>query len=351
MAGSDRHMSLRIAPFDGTPAEWDAVADREWETGATLCHRFAWRPLIEETFGHECFSLAARDDAGSLQGILPLVRVRSRLFGHYLVSMPFLNAGGPVGTPEAIEALAAHARDMALADRVDLLELRSVRELPVSLEVSHRKITVVLPLPDDPMALVGRFPAKLRSQVRRAEKEGVEVRFGPDQVAGFYRVFSRHMRDLGTPVLPRRFFDALVRHFPAEVLFGVSWLGDEPIAAGCGFRWHDTFEITWASALAEHNRIAANMGLYRAFMERVIGDGVREFDFGRCTPGSGTHRFKKQWGSEDRPLWWYQVASRGAAGTPSPDAGGALSLGPRLWRHLPLPVANRLGPLLVRSIP
>jgi hypothetical protein len=81
-----------------------------------------------------------------------------------------------------------------------------------------------------------------------------------------------------------------------------------------------------------------------------VEQGVRRFNFGRCTPGGGTHRFKRQWGSRDEPLWWYQHARGGVTGTPSPN-DGAFAWGPKIWRHLPLALANRLGPPLVRLVP
>jgi hypothetical protein len=180
----------------------------------------------------------------------------------------------------------------------------------------------------------------------------VEVRFGPDQVGPFFQVFSRHMRDLGTPTQPRRLFEAVARRFGTDAWFGVVWLGGRPIAGGAGFRWGDEFEMTWASSLAEHNRIAANMGLYWGFLERAMAEGCRRFNFGRCTPGSGTHRFKLQWGGHDEPLHWYQWARTGAGevATPSPDHG-AYSWGPRVWKKLPVGLATVLGPRVVRGIP
>jgi hypothetical protein len=110
--------------------------------------------------------------------------------------------------------------------------------------------------------------------------------------------------------------------------------------------------MTWASALSEYNRIAPNMLLYWSFMERAIEQGLGLFNFGRCSPGVGTHRFKRQWGSRDEQLWWYQHAPGGVteAATPSPDSG-AWAWGPRVWRKLPLPLANVLGPRVVKYIP
>jgi FemAB-related protein (PEP-CTERM system-associated) len=334
-----------------TATEWDAFVARA--AGRTHYHRFGWLRVIERVHGHECLPLTARDEGGALRGVLPLVRVKSPLFGHYLVSMPFLNYGGPLGGAEAVTALAAHAAELARAGGAKLLELRSRDELPLDWPVSRRKITVVLDVPPgDPQALFGTFKAKLRSQVRRPQKEGVNVRFGLDEVEPFYAVFTRHMRDLGTPVQPRALFRALTGEFPESVWFGCAYYQGRAIAAGCGFRWDDEFEMTWASALQGYSRLAPNMLLYWAFMERAALEQVTLFNFGRCTPDSGTHRFKRQWGeSRDVPLHWYQRTPTGReAGTPSPD-DAAYAWGPRLWKLLPVPVATALGPHIVRGIP
>ena len=319
------------------------------EAGGTFCHWHGWKTVIERVFGHECRYLGAYE-GDTLTGVLPLVRVRSRIFGHYLVSMPFLNYGGPLGSREAIRALTDRAVALAEEGRAKLLELRSVQELPVDLPVSHRKITVLMDLPRDPKALWDGIPAKVRSQVRRPQKEGVTVSFGLDQVDPFYLVFAQHMRDLGTPVQSRRLFEAVAQEFPNDVWFGCAYLHGRAIAGGCGFRRGDEYEMTWASSLREFNATAPNMLLYWTFMERCVAEGVTRFNFGRCTPDSGTHRFKRQWGARDVPLWWYQHGRGGVDGTPSPKAG-AYAWGPRVWQKLPLALANRLGPRVVKFIP
>jgi len=173
---------------------------------------------------------------------------------------------------------------------------------------------------------------------------------GPDQREAFYEVFARNMRDLGTPVLPWTFFERLIVAFPDLVVFGAVYRGDQPLAGGCGFMWRGEFEMTWAGALREARTLSANMLLYWSFMEQMMSRGVRVFNFGRCTPGGGTHHFKRQWGGADVPLPWCQYAPRGVKATPSPN-DPTYSWGPRLWRRLPLPIANRLGPLLVRFLP
>ncbi len=301
-------------------------------------------------FGHECIYLVARDGASRIAGVLPLVRVRSRLFGHYLVSMPFLNYGGPLGSDDAVRALVARAADIARRDGVSLLELRSRRELPLSLAVSHRKITVLLDLPGTSAELWKRLPAKVRSQVRRPQKEGITVAFGPEQCAPFFSIFAHHMRELGTPTQSRRLFDAIAQQFGSEVWFGCAYQGGVAVAAGCAFRWDREIEMTWASSLSAYNRLSPNMLLYWSFMERAADDGAAVFNFGRCSPESNTHRFKRQWGTRDEPLWWYAQTGGAVAKTPSPDDPG-YAWGPRVWKHLPTAVATALGPRIARCIP
>jgi serine/alanine adding enzyme len=341
-------VTVTVSRFEGPAIEWDGFV--RTQAGWSHFHLYDWRQVIQRVFGHECVYLAARK-GGALVGVLPLVRVRSMLFGHYLVSMPFVNYGGPLGSEDGVAAVCRAAVDLARGERVKLLELRSRSALSIDLPASHRKVTVLLDIPEGgSAALWKKLDSKVRSQIRRPQKEGVTIRFGPDQVAPFFEVFARHMRDLGTPTQPRRFFDALAERFGSDVWFGCAYLNDRPIAAGCGFRWDVEFEMTWASSLREHNRIAPNMLLYWGFMERAANEGARVFNFGRCTPGSGTHRFKQQWGTRDEQLWWYQSGSASGAATPSPTEG-KYALGPRLWKHLPERVATVLGPRIVRYIP
>src|SRR5437016_1521116 len=145
----------------------------------TQVHLFGWKTVMTRALGHECLYLAARDPAGGLVGVLPLVRVRSLAFGHYLVSMPFLNYGGPLGSDAAVQALVARAVELAQRDKAKLLELRSRGPLPLTLPVSHRKVAVVLDLPSGaPETVWQAISPRLKSYVRRTLKGGVSVRFG-----------------------------------------------------------------------------------------------------------------------------------------------------------------------------
>jgi FemAB-related protein (PEP-CTERM system-associated) len=341
--------TIQVTPFEGTSGEWDDFVLAA--SGSTFCHLVGWREIIADVFGHECSYTVAKDVDGRWCGLLPLVRIRSRLLGHYLVSMPFLNYGGPLGTREAQFQLTQQAATAASESAVDLLELRSRQAVPCDLSVSHRKVTVIQQLAETVDTHWGEvIPASRRRQIRRAQKQEMQARFGPDQLEPFYEVFTRNMRDLGTPVLPFRWFESIHRVFGKRVVFGAVYSREQPLAAACGFLWRDEFELTWVSSLREHNRNYPNMLLYWSFMQRMIERDIRVFNFGRCTPGGSTHRFKRQWGGVDIPLPWPQWSPLGVTAPPSPDRP-LLRFASATWQRLPLAVANRLGPHLARVLP
>ncbi|MGH7679941.1 MAG: GNAT family N-acetyltransferase, partial [Gemmatimonadaceae bacterium] len=173
------------------------------------------------------------------------------------------------------------------------------------------------------------------------------TRFGPDQLDAFYDVFAHNMRDLGTPVLPRRFFERITAALPASVVIGATYLKERAVAAGFGFIWRDEFEMTWSSSLKELRASKPNMLLYWDYMRELIGRGVRRFNFGRSTPGSGPHEFKLSWGAADEPLPWIQWPEGGGGSGDSRAANFASTI----WRRLPLGVTNALGPMLARQLP
>jgi len=340
---------MRVVRFEGADAEWDELVLACG--GGSFCHLSGWRHVLEGALGHRTLRFAALDERGEAVGILPLARVRSRLFGDFLLSMPFLSYGGPLGSTPARAALVAAAVEEARATGVDLLELRSRERLPGDLAVSERKLTVLKALPSTAEDLWEKgLRSKLRSQVRRPQKEGMTAHFGVDVLPRFYGVFARTMRDLGTPVLPRRFFEAVADRFPREAVVGVIEHRGEPVAAGFGFAWGGEVEITWAGALREHAASAPNMLLYWSFMEESIRRRATVFNFGRCSRDSGTHRFKMQWSGEERPLPWAQWSKSGVATTPSPDSA-KFRLATRVWSRLPMPIANAIGPRISRLLP
>lgn len=317
---------------------------------STHMHLAEWATVIERTFGHRTKHFVASSPDGEVCGILPLTYVKSAIFGRKIVSVPFLNYGGPIGSTDAIEALVKAAKVDAKASGYGKMELRSRSELPIALKPQIEKVTVILPLPGTYSELLKSFDSKLRNQIRRASKEGAVDCFGLDQLDGFYDVFSRNMRDLGTPVMPKQFFEEIVGAFSNSVWIATVRLDGTAIAGAIGFRWRDEFEITWASSLASYKRISPNMQMYSALMSRCIDEGVSSFNFGRTTPGSGPHRFKLQWGGGEVPLNWYYPLDEAAPQRMRKEQTH-FRYASKVWSTLPLSVANVLGPLIVRGLP
>jgi FemAB-related protein (PEP-CTERM system-associated) len=159
------------------------------------------------------------------------------------------------------------------------------------------------------------------------------------------------MRDLGTPVYPRRFFAEILAAFPAQAKVFVIDIADKPVAAGFVLTHRSTAEIPWASSLREANRTGANMLLYWAVLRDAVAAGLTRFDFGRSTRDSGTYRFKEQWGARPQQLRWHYWLPVGEALPHLNPANPKYRTAIALWRKLPVPVANWLGPHIVKYLP
>lgn len=320
---------------------------------ATGYHLTAWRQVVEQACGHQTVYLMARDSHGDVRGVLPLVALASRLFGRFLVSMPFLNYGGlDAADREVRECLLEAAAQEANALGASHVEIRQAQPLPIGWRCKQHKVSMRLALPGDFQTLFKSFPSKLRSQIRRPQKEGMTVKFGgADLLEEFFRVFSRNMRDLGTPVYGKAFFRTILETFPKETAVCSVFLKGRVVAAGLVYSFRDMMEIPWASSDRRYDRLAPNMLLYNAVLEYACQQGCKVFDFGRSTVNSGTYRFKEQWGAKPVPLYWYYWLKDDR---PLPELNPdnpRYRLAISLWRNLPLPIANALGPHIVKYLP
>jgi len=342
---------MKVEEVSLDEATWDAYVIGH--ARASGYHLMAWRRVIERVFGHRTFYLAARDEQGQIRGVLPLVCLSSRLFGRFLVSLPFVNYGGVLADDAASQrALLERAIDLAKELKVDHVELRHEQVTGLQWPDKQHKVSMRIQLSEEFDALWKTFPAKLRSQIRRAEKEGMTFRLGRDDaLEDFYAVFSRNMRDLGTPVYGKTFFAEILESFPESSRIGVVYLKDQPVAAGFLYGFRRVLEIPWASSDRRYNRLAPNMLLYSSVLKYGCEQGFRVFDFGRSTPGGGTYSFKEQWGAEPVQLHWHYWLANGG---PLPDLSPSntkFKWAISLWQRLPLFVSEHLGPSIVKFIP
>lgn len=332
-------------------SRWDDFVKRS--PAATLYHQIGWKVVVEKSFAHPAYYWLAEDSTGNIQGILPLVHLKSLLFGSFMVSLPYFNYGGVCGEDDATQSdLVETAIEAAEREKATHIEFRQQTPIHFDLPAKTAKVSMRLDLPASADALFKSFDPKLRSQVRRPIKEGMEARIGGmEELEPFYEVFSRNMRDLGTPVYSKSFFKNILKIFP-----GTSWIctvykGAVPVASGFLVGFRETIEIPWASSLSEYNRFSPNMLLYWSVLKFACDRGFKTFDFGRSTLGEGTYRFKAQWGATPFPLYWHYWIEKGRAlpelNPKNPKYRAAITF----WKKLPVGLTKVIGPLIVRNLP
>ncbi len=342
-------VSIEVAQSEDGGA-WDAAIGGFGRI--TAAHRFAWRDVLQKAFSLRAHYLWARDREGTVLGVLPLVRVKSPLFGDYLVSVPHVNYGGAIGRTMPVEqSLIEHAVKLADELGVSHVEFRdsSPRD---GWPARTDKVVMELALPTDVDVLHKAVGAKLRAQIKRPVREGATVvQGGAELLDDFYRVFSRNMRDLGTPVYAKRFFRLVLDAFAKDARIFVVHVGGQPTAAGLVVGHLQRLEIPWASSLREFNRIGVNMLLYAEVLRYAIESGYKVFDFGRSSKDGGTYRFKAQWGAKPRQLYWHYWLAPGHQMPALTPSNPKFDIAIRLWRKLPVSVANLVGPHIVRGLP
>ena len=331
--------------------QWDRyVLDHPIGTGY---HLTAWRQVIEDTFGHRTSYLMVKDEQGDVRGVLPLVILSSRLFGRFFISLPFVNYGGILADGEEAKRLLLEAAVVEAKEaRASHIELRHQDMGEIGWPCSHRKVSMRLEVPSQFEVLWRGFPSKLRSQVRRAQKEGMTVRIGGrEHLEEFYTVFSRGMRDLGTPVYGKNFFQAILQTFPKESRICIVSSKGVTLAAGFLYGFRNTQEIPRASSDRRYNHLAPNMLLYSSALEYACQEGFQHFDFGRSTPGSGTYRFKEQWGARPILLRWHYWLRDGNELPQLNPQNPKYSLAIKMWQKLPLAFTTLVGPHIVKYLP
>lgn len=339
------------------------VASQPEARGACMEQDPAWLGVLRDGLGHRPRLIVAEQD-GALVGVLPLAGVRSVLFGRFLVSLPYLNRAGIVAADDAVAlTLWQAAKDEAAAADAKYLELRhhawrlggmEQDGLGIS-QTKAEKSRMVMALPTDADALWTGLSAKVRNQVRKGDKHGLKIAFGGRELLdGFYSVFAVNMRDLGTPVYPRKLFAAMLEHLGDACELAV--VTQEGAAIAGAVLMHDErtgqgmSQVPSASCLRQMNHTNANMWMYHRLLCRAIERGSTRFDFGRSSEGSGTWRFKKQWGALPEPTAWEVHLRKGEVDAVRPD-NPKFQRRIEAWQKLPVWVTRLAGPVVVRGIP
>lgn len=341
----------RGAPKADVVRRWNLLAQ---ELGVTSpSRRLEWLNILRDGLGHEPIVLEARNSDRSL-GMLPLAYMRSTLFGTFLVSLPYLNIGGPLATcSNAADALVNRAVQLANDLQVKHLELRNetrITNAAFNHEITE-KVHMRLELPSTADELWRSFSPKVRNQIRKAERSELSVEWGSANLLGdFYKVFSHNMRDLGTPVFSRRLFSAILVHLGPSAEVAVVRSQRVAVAAAILVHGSGMSEVPSASSLRAFNHLNGNMLLYWHMLVRSIERGQQWFDFGRSSVDSSTYRFKRQWDAKPYPaVWQYYVRSGNVAEMRPSHPKNQRRIA--VWKCLPVWLTRIAGPTIVRGIP
>ena len=342
---------ITVQHYNESGSEWNAYVYSHH--AAANYHQYGWRNVLEKSFGHQVHYLTARNGRNEICGILPLVQMKSAMFGNFLVSLPFFNYSGILcSSEEATVSLLEKSRSMLRETGSDHVELRHMGSFEDGLVTKTHKVTMILDLEKDEDRQWKGLDAKVRNQVRKAEKSGLRTETGHlGLLDGFYDVFSRNMRDLGTPVYGKNFFRNILEIYPDTTKIVSVVMAGKPIAS-CLLTWYrDTLEIPWASSVRDFKELCPNTLLFWSAIRFAVQNGFSKFDFGRSTQGEGSYRFKKHWGARQVQLYWQYLLDDGVSVPELNPANPKYRMAIKMWQHLPVPVTNILGPRIVRNIP
>jgi FemAB-related protein (PEP-CTERM system-associated) len=326
---------------------WDDYVAKSKST--TFFHQIAYQRVITESFGFKPYYLAARA-GGEIIGILPLFLVKSLIFGSSLVSSPFCDYGGICADGEAVQrALLEKAVEIGQKERVKYIELRHKYPTELTLPQSTEKVNLRVPLAPE-MEIWAGFNAKLRNHVRKAQRSGLQFEVSnSEKLQCFYDVFAVHMRDMGTPVQSLSFFNNLLQIFPTAELLLITH-ERRIIGGGIAVYFKDSMELPWACSLRSYFIYCPNDLLYWEAIRRGCQQGLRYFNFGRSSKESGTYFFKKQWGAEDEQLFYQYAPIRSDKIPYRSSTNPKYKLFSKVWRRLPLSMANLIGSRLSRHV-
>jgi serine/alanine adding enzyme len=319
--------------------------------GVKLCHMPAWTTMVERAFGHKGHYLVARHE-GRICGVLPMMQVRSRLFGNRMISQPFSDYGGALtADPAAREALYARATEIAGQNQCESIEFRNMEALPYDLHARTDKISMYLPLAQDPQEVWKGLRHKTRNRVRKAETAGLAVTSGGLELFDdFYHVWTIRMRELGTPCYTRKLFTSIMETFPDTARIFLARLNGVTTAVLFAYTFNGWVQSCWGAALRDYDGLGPNYILNWGAMEYYGARGMKWFDFGRSTVGSGQHTFKERWGATPVPLCWQYWTRDGEEPAFARPDDPKYHSKVEMWKRMPLWLTRLMGPVVSRAL-
>lgn len=306
---TSENISLAVATLDDIN-DWDAYANAH--NDATAYHSYAWLQAVNKAYHHEPIGIIARDiNTKMVVGILPAVLMKTPLIGKQVCALPYCDVGFAIAdTPEIITNIHQYLEHQSSLAGSKRLEIRNVdKTISDSESLKDKKVRMLLTLPGDGETLMAGFKSKLRSQIRKATKNGLTVELGRSTtlVEDFYEVYTRNMRDLCSPVHSKTWFEQIVEAYSDTCIISVVYKENVAVGAGLVLKNNHRASIPWASTLRDYNKLAPNMLLYWSLLEHCANNNITNFDFGRSTFEEGTYKFKKQWGAQPQLLKWMKL--------------------------------------------
>ena len=316
---------------------------------ATFFHRAEWQPILKQVFRHDAHFLWAEAD-GRIEGVLPLAEIKSRLFGHSLGSLPFCVYGGPAASSAAVaDALDREAQALAAKLQVGHLEYHNVAPRHADWHAKDLYVTFRKEMDPDPEKNMNAIPRKQRAMVRKGIKCGLTAEIDQD-VERFFTAYATSVHRLGTPVFPKSYFKVIKEVFGEACEIRVIVKDGQLVAGVLSFYFRDEVLPYYGGGMPAAREFAGNDFMYWNLMQAAAARGARIFDFGRSKLGTGAFDFKKNWGFEPTALAYeYRLVKS----TELPDnnpLNPKYQLFIKVWKKLPFPVANFLGPFVVRSL-
>ena len=322
------------------------------DAGGSLFHRPAWLRGVAAGTGQRAAGMIA-ERLGTVTGWLPLTEVRSALFGKALVSSGFGVGGGILAdNPATVQALGKAAQSHASRSGFAGIELRGGLVPDGWDSWSDKHCGFERPLAIDDEAELLAIPRKARAEVRKGLSFGhrVTIGRGANDLAAHYACYSASVRNLGTPVFPRALFGAMLEAFPDASDILTVWQDDTPLASVLSV-YHDGAVLPfWGGGVVAARAARANEVMYYELMCHARRQGMTRFDFGRSKNGSGPFAFKKNWGFDPAPLTYGAWTAPGQPPRNIDPTDASYSRKIELWKKLPLPVANTLGPWIARGL-
>ncbi len=335
-----------MQPYAGERDEWDEFVRRT--PGGTFFHLIGWKEVLEQAFGFAPRYLFAKR-SGQVVGVLPLFELRAAFSKPCLLSLPFAVEGGICSADEAArQALEAAALILSEQRQARYLELRDGLDgtgFQMREGLYFRFRRPLLPTDEENFAAI---PRKQRRMVRVGQQSGLVARVSRDDLDVFYDLYARSVRNLGTPVFPRRYLQLLLERFPDDCVLLTVRHDGTPAAAVLSFFFNDRVLPYYAGSRSEFFRYAVNDFMYWELMRYARERGARVFDFGRSKKGTGAYDFKCHWGFEPEPFR-YRVHVQNAGSVPDHSVSDSgIQFLRRAWRRVPLPLTKLFGPFLIR---